>query len=108
MTGLGTRVPWSREVPPPPTQENLIITASKKKAKASVAMATQIPPRRRTGSDSTAPTTAAIDAPMSAASSTDIPCRSASWNTVKPPMAANVPWHSEIWPAKPVITVIDR
>ena len=24
------------------------------------------------------------------------------------PMAANVPWHSEIWPAKPVITVIDR
>ena len=28
--------------------------------------------------------------------------------TVKPPTAANVAWHSEIWPAMPVITVIDR
>ena len=27
---------------------------------------------------------------------------------MNPPMAANAPWHSEIWPANPVITVIDR
>ena len=34
--------------------------------------------------------------------------RSTSWKTVKAPIAAKVLWHSEIWPAKPVITVIDR
>ncbi|MFN8019587.1 MAG: hypothetical protein U0P45_15905 [Acidimicrobiales bacterium] len=34
--------------------------------------------------------------------------RSASWNTVNPPMAANAPWQSEICPAKPVRTVMDR
>ena len=60
-TGRGTRVPWSREVPPPPTHESFTITASKKKAKARVAMATQIPPRRRTGSDSSAPATRGDD-----------------------------------------------
>ena len=27
--------------------------------------------------------------------------RSASWKTVNPPMAANAPWQSEMWPAEP-------
>ena len=34
-----------------------------------------------------------------------------SWTScavANPPTAANVAWHSEIWPAMPVITVIDR
>ena len=67
-------------------------------------------PRRggRTGSDSSAPTTAAISRADERAEQHGQSQRSASWKTVKPPMAAKVPWHSEICPAKPVITVIDR
>ena len=91
IVGRGTRVPWKSEVPPPPIQENLTITASKKKAKASVAMASQTPPSRRTGSDRTAPTAAARAAPTRAAESTDRSYRSASWNTVKAPTAAKAP-----------------
>ena len=34
--------------------------------------------------------------------------RCASWAVVNAPTAANVAWHSEICPAIPVITVIDR
>ena len=68
-------------------------------------MATHTPPSRITGSDSSAPAAAAIAAPISAASITDIPARSVSWKAAKPPMAAKVPWHSEISPAIPVITV---
>ena len=37
-----------------------------------------------------------------------MPHRSTSWAVVNPPTAANVAWHSEIWPAIPVITVIER
>ena len=53
-TGRGTRVPWSSEVPPPPIQSSFTMTESKKYANARVAIATQIPPRRRTGSDTSA------------------------------------------------------
>ena len=84
------------------------MTASKKKANARVAMATHTPPSCSTGSDSTAPTPAASTAPMSPAVSMGSPARSVSWKAVNAPMAANVPWHSEIWPASPVITVIER
>ena len=108
ISGRGTWVPVSRAVLPPPTQENFTITASKKKANARVAMASHTPPNRRTGSDSSAPTTAASAAPISAAARTDMLNRSAIWKTVKPPMAANVPWHSDIWPPMPVMTVTDR
>ena len=93
---------------PPPIQGSLTITASKKKAKASVAMATHTPPRRSTGNDRTAATAAASTAPMSPASSTGMPARSVSWNALNAPIAAKVPWHNEIWPAIPVMTVIDR
>lgn len=68
ITGRGTRVPVKVE---PPTHDSFTITASKKKANASVAMATQMPLRRRMGSDSSAPTTALIAAPTTAATITD-------------------------------------
>ncbi len=106
--GRGTRVPCRSDASPPPTHANFTITASKKYAKARVAMESQIPPNRSTGSDRTAPTAAATAAPMSIASRTDIPKWLTSWNTVKPPIAAKVPWHSEISPARPVMIVIER
>ncbi len=34
--------------------------------------------------------------------------RSASCAVPNEPTAANVAWHNEIWPARPVITVIER
>ena len=34
--------------------------------------------------------------------------RATSCAVANPPTAANVAWHSEIWPAMPVITVIER
>ena len=37
-----------------------------------------------------------------------MPRSSPIWYTAKPPMAAKAPWHSEICPARPVMTVIDR
>ena len=108
ITGRGTRVPWKNDVSPPPTNGSRTTTASKKEAKARVAMATHTPPSRRTGSDSRAPIPAAIRAPIRAPPRTGRSKRSTSWKTVNPPIAAKVPWQSEIWPAKPVITVIDR
>ncbi len=108
IVGRGTRVPWRIDVSPPPTNGSRIITESKKYANASVAIATHTPPRRMIGSESSAPIAAASAAPITAARITDIPARSVSWNAANPPIAANVPWHSEIWPAIPVITVIDR
>ena len=68
ITGRGTRVPVNVE---PPTHESLTITASKKKANAKVAIATQMPLSRRIGSESTAPTAAAMHAPTRAATITD-------------------------------------
>ena len=107
-TGRGTCVPVSSAVDPPPTQENFTITASKKNANAKVAMASHTPPNRSTGIDRRAPTAAAMSAPRSAASRTDMSHRSAIWNTVNPPIAAKAPWHREICPANPVMTVIER
>ena len=45
---------------------------------------------------------------MTIATSTDIPNRVASCAVAHAPMPANVAWHSEICPAIPVITVIER
>ena len=40
--------------------------------------------------------------------STDMPSSCASCAVASEPMPANVAWHSEISPAMPVMTVIDR
>ena len=66
-----------------------------------------MPPSRSDGIASSAPTIAANTTPTTSESSGE-PRLSASCAVVKPPTAANVAWHSEIWPAIPVITVIER
>jgi hypothetical protein len=73
IVGRGTRVPSSSAVSPPPIHDSFTSTESKKKAKARVAIANQMPPRRSTGSASSAPQAAATAAPMTAASMTDMP-----------------------------------
>ena len=102
-------VPWSSDVSPPPTHENFTMTASKKKAKASVAMATQMPPSRRIGQRQQRADDRG-DQRADRARRRAPTCRSGrrAGTPRSAPMAANVPWHSEIWPARPVITVIDR
>ena len=77
-------------------------------ANASVASARKMPPSRNAGIASNAPTIAAIAAPMTIVRSTGMSKRWASWAVPNEPTAANDAWHSEIWPAIPVITVIDR
>ena len=83
-------------------------TSTVKNAAASVAIATHTRPSRTSGRASRPASTAAAAAPSTAPSSTGTSKRSASWNTVNPPVAANAPWHSEICPPNPVSTVIDR
>ena len=77
-------------------------------ANASVARARKMPPSRNAGIASSAPTMAAIAAPITMVSSTGMSKRSASWAVPNDPTAANDAWQSEICPAIPVITVIDR
>ena len=101
-------MPCNSEVAPPPTNGSFTTTASKNAANASVAIATHTRPSRTRGTASSPATAAAIAAPTNTAAITFTSKRSANWNTVNPPIAANAPWHSEIWPANPVITVTDR
>ncbi len=108
ITGRGTGSVAAAPLADPPTHENFTMTEVKKKPNASVAMAIQMPFNRIRGSDSSAPTTAAMQAPMRAPTSTGTSKRSTSWKTANPPMAANAPWQSEMCPPKPVITVIDK
>src|SRR3954470_24755096 len=103
-TGRGT----TRICVPPPTQPSWSTTWSKKNANASVASDKKMPPRRIIGIAITAPTAAAITAPTNIALITGSPACVASCAVAAAPTAANVAWHSEIWPAKPVITVIDK
>ena len=67
-----------------------------------------MPARRSTGIASSAPTAAATTAPTIIPSSTFEPSAETSWAVVNARCPANVAWHSEIWPAMPVMTVIDR
>ncbi len=67
-----------------------------------------MPPRRSAGNASNAPTAAAITAPITIASMTAMPNLVASCAVVHAPIAAKVATHSEISPAIPVITVIER
>ena len=93
---------------PPLTQSSGTKMLSNIMANASVASARKMPPSRKRGMASRAPTAAAITAPTTIVVSTGMSNRSASCAVANAPMPANDAWHSEIWPAIPVITVIDR
>ena len=103
--GRGTPRPWNKE---PPTQPYLTNTSWKNSAKAKVAMASQMPPKRITGMLSTAPTAAAMAAPASMPTITETSQRWANCMAPNAPMAAKVTWHRAIWPPRPVNTTMDK
>ena len=103
--GRGTPRPWNNE---PPTQPYFTSTSWKNSAKAKVAMASQMPPRRMTGTLRAAPTAAAIAAPASMPTITETSQRWANCMAVNAPMAAKVTWHRAICPPRPVNTTMDK
>ena len=67
-----------------------------------------MPPSRKAGIASSAPTAAAIAMPTATPTNTEMPERVASCPHANAPIAANEPCASEISPAMPVNTVIER
>ena len=92
---------------PPVTQMSLKAVLSKSNAAASVISARPSPRRRRDSSASTTATRAARAQPIRPPTKKFSPRWTEKTAAVKAPMPANVAWHSDNWPAMPVISVME-
>ncbi len=95
--------PWD----PPVIEVLLKNVASKNKAAASVISASPSPRSRSESSAKMTATAAANTAPRRPPRSRLSPRWLASWAAVKAPTPASVAWHSDSWPAIPVMSVME-